>query len=158
DWGRELPWTELVQPVCARAAAVAVALALPRWRAPEVRAAHAIDDDDLATVEAILRLTQAWIERPTQALVDQVVGQCASRALGGLSGDVGLELASVVCQPVASNARSPYSLQQHTARSAAQVVDLASDAVYELGHSEGALRDAIRAATIPWLLDAPALP
>lgn len=154
DWGRELPgWTELVQPVCVRAATVASELALPHWSSPRAFEDGEIDAHDLAYLQDVIRLARAWIDEPTEANARRM-GSRSMGAWDGIAGAVGLELASTVCQPVAPGATSPHSRVQHTARSAAQVVKEAADTLREEGASEDALRDAIRAETIPWLLGA----
>lgn len=152
DWGRELPgWTALVQPVCVRAATVATELALPYWCSLRAFAYGEIDERDQAYLQDVVRLARAWIDEPTPANA-QRMGSRSMGVWGGIAGAVGLELASTVCQPVAPGATSRHSKVQHTARSAAQVVKEAGDTLREEGEPEDALRDAIRAETIPWLL------
>lgn len=154
DWPRELPWTPLVQPVCVRAAVVAVELALPVWSSVAWNEGPP-DEEDLRLLRSVLGDAQAWVAAPSAALERRAAGRCMGRSLSGLAGDVALELASVVCRPVRPGATSPTSQQREVSSSAAHVVEAAAKALAWQGgkQAEAQLRAAITARTVPWLLE-----
>ena len=129
--------------------------ALAVWSSPAWAAELDALDADCGILARVLPDVQAWLADPEAHPAHQLWSRYARERWVGALDEVALELLSVVCQPVAPAARSPHSRELHTARSAAQVVEAAAQALCWAEGSRSAevsLRERLRAAALPWLL------
>lgn len=155
-WPRELPWTRLVRPVCARVGVAAAELALRVWSSKAWSEGVSATDADTGALKAVLEAARRWLHEPTPQGANSVWKAVGSYRLTGIPTEAAFELASVIGQPVAPGATSPHSLERSTASSAASVADLAHQALaWDLDspkRAEEQLRSAIRQEATRWLL------
>jgi len=78
-WERELPWKELVQPVCLRIALAASEAALPVWTSAEWRENVDSDDTELDMIIGVQRDAKRWLAEPSLAALRRVEGHAMRR-------------------------------------------------------------------------------
>ncbi len=152
-WERELPWRELVQPVCVRVALASSEAALPVWTSAEWRENVDPNDTELKLITSVHRDVKLWLAEPTAAAAQRVLGHAMRTSWSGITAEAAVELVSIVCPPSLSTRRNP---ERELARSAATVAESAARTL-EWSEApkrevEASLRDACRAAAIPYLL------